>query len=588
MLRCGEEGYGMSATQLFLEYMLKASKYALILLSIAIIVRCIRSMLREQYEPETWAYIRTGDGRLPIHHWEVILGRSRSADVRVDKRGVSRVHAVLTRNDHGVWQIYDIFARSGVWVNGERVGDRGVRVNDKDVINLGGVNVRFQDIPMERREKLEEKRSAPGREVSPAVTLLELTIFQLCLLMQHAMFAKSEQLPTIALGFVSLIIMQWSCYNAMRVIGRSGFEVETLAFYLSTLGMSVAASSTPDDMYKQILLTLAGVILFLIGGWWLRSLDRTEAMRLPVAAGALMLLAINAVFSDVILGARNWLIIGGYSFQPSELVKVAYVYVGAATMEHLYREKNLYSFIAFSAMCVLALALIGDFGTALVFFVCFLIISYMRSGSIATVILAVSGAIIAGLLAVTARPYIGQRFSIWGHVWEDVYDRGYQQARAMSAAAAGGLFGKGGGAGWLKDIVAGNTDMVFAVICEEQGLIIALCMCMAVLTLTFFAIRSARNGRSSYYAIAACAAMSILLTQLALNVFGSLDILPFTGVTFPFVSRGGSSLLSCWMMMAFIKGADNRRDASFAVRPGERMQNAPPPEDELGEEEEEE
>ena len=508
--------------------------------------------------------------------------------MRVDKKGVSRVHAVLTRNDHGVWQIYDIFARSGVWVNGERVADRGIRVNNKDVINLGGVCVRFQEITPERREKLEEKRSIPGRGVSPAVTLLELTIFQLFLLMQHAIFAKPEQLPTIALGFLSLAIMQWSCYNAMRVIGRSGFEVETLAFYLSTLGMSVAASSTPDDMYKQILLTLAGVILFLIGGWWLRSLDRTEAMRLPIAAGALMLLAINAVFSDVILGARNWLIIGGYSFQPSELVKVGYVYVGAATLEHLFRERNLYSFIAFSAMCVLALALIGDFGTALVFFLCFLVISFMRSGSIATVILAISGAIIAGLLAVTARPYIGQRFSVWGHVWEDVYDKGYQQARAMSAAAAGGLFGKGGGAGWLKDIVAGNTDMVFAVICEEQGLIIALCMCLAVLTLAFFAIRSARTGRSSYYAIASCAAMSMLLTQVALNVFGSLDILPFTGVTFPFVSRGGSSLLSCWMMMAYIKGADNRREASFAVRPGERMRNAPPPEEVPEDEEEDE
>ena len=569
----------MSATQLFLEYMLKGSKYALILLSIAIIVRCIRSMLREHYEPETWAYIRTHEGRLPVNHWEVILGRAPSVDVRIDKKGVSRVHAVLTRNDHGVWTIYDIFARSGVWVNGERVADRGIRVVDKDVINLGGVSVRFQEITPERREKLEEKRSAPGLGVSPAVTLLELTVFQLFLLMQHAIFAKPEHLPAIALGFLSLMIMQWSCYNAMRVIGRSGFEVETLAFYLSTLGMSVAASSTPDDMYKQILLTLAGVILFLLSGWWLRSLDRTAAMRVPVAAAALMLLAINALFSDVILGARNWLIIGGFSFQPSELVKVCYVYVGAATLEHLFRERNLYSFIAFSAMCVLALALIGDFGTALVFFVCFLIISFMRSGSIATVVLAISGAIIAALLAVSARPYIGNRFSIWGHVWEDIYDKGYQQTRAMSAAAAGGLFGKGGGAGWLKDIIAGNTDMVFAVICEEQGLIIALCMCLAVLTLAFFAIRSARTGRSSYYAIASCAAMSMLLTQVALNVFGSLDILPFTGVTFPFVSRGGSSLLSCWMMMAFIKGADNRRDASFAVRPGERMQNAPPPEE---------
>ena len=110
--------------------------------------------------------------------------------------------------------------------------------------------------------------------------------------------------------------------------------------------------------------------------------------------------------------------------------------------------------------------------------------------------------------------------------------------------------------------------MVFAVICEEQGLIIGLIMVLAVLVLAFFAVRSARRGRSAYYSIASCAAMSMLLVQLALNVFGSLDLLPFTGVTFPFVSRGGTSLISCWMLMAFIKSSDTRRNASFAVRPG--------------------
>ncbi len=99
-------------------------------------------------------------------------------------------------------------------------------------------------------------------------------------------------------------------------------------------------------------------------------------------------------------------------------------------------------------------------------------------------------------------------------------------------------------------------------------------MVTAILTLAFFAVRSARQGRSAFYAISACATMSVLLTQLALNVFGSLDLLPFTGVTFPFVSRGGTSLLSCWMMMAFLKGADTRREASFAVRPGESMVSA--------------
>ena len=142
----------------------------------------------------------------------------------------------------------------------------------------------------------------------------------------------------------------------------------------------------------------------------------------------------------------------------------------------------------------------------------------------------------------------------------------------MSAAASGGLFGKGAGSGWLKDVFAANTDMVFAVVCEEQGLIIAVCMVLSVLTLAFFAVRSARHGRSAYYSIAACAAMSMLMVQMGLNVFGSLDILPFTGVTFPFVSRGGSSLLSCWMLLAFIKGADTRRDASFVVRPVRKIE----------------
>jgi cell division protein FtsW (lipid II flippase) len=108
-------------------------------------------------------------------------------------------------------------------------------------------------------------------------------------------------------------------------------------------------------------------------------------------------------------------------------------------------------------------------------------------------------------------------------------------------------------------------------------------MVLAVLTLALFAIRSARHGRTAYFAIASCGAMSMLMVQLALNVFGSLDILPFTGVTFPFVSRGGSSLLSCWMLMAFLKGADNRRDASFVVRPAEA--DLPPLDDEEEEDE---
>lgn len=551
------------------------SKYAMIALSLVIMIRCIRSMLSAGFEAETWATARFGRDSVPVTHWENLIGRARSADIRVDRGDVERIQAVLKRLDDGRWMIFDVFSRGGVRVNGEDVAAGGAEIESGDTIRVGGAAMRLQDIGAAKSSALDAQRTSAGKSVSPALTLFELTLFELLLLFQHLITASGTRTLSVALGFAVLILLEWFCYYAMRLIGRSGFEIETIAFYLTSLGMSVTASAAPQDMFKQTVLILISFVLFLLLGLWLRDLRRTERTRLLVAALAVALLGLNLATSDTLNGARSWLSVAGFSFQPSELVKVAYIYVGAATLDRLYRRRNLIVFIVFSAICVGALALIGDFGSALVFFICFLVISFLRSGSIATVFLAVSGAAMAGFLAVSIKPYIARRFATWGHVWEDVYGAGYQQTRALGAAAGGGLFGKGAGGGWLTEIVAADTDMVFAVICEEQGLIIALCMVLAVLTLSFFAVRTARRGRSAYYAIAACAAVSMLMAQMALNVFGSLDLLPFTGVTFPFVSRGGTSLLSCWMMMAFIKGADTRRGGSFVVRPVAELFSAP-------------
>ena len=548
------------------DYTLALSKYVLIIVSIALLLRCIRSLLSDRFEPEIWGYLTREGESYPLTHWENLIGRSLSADVRIVSPGVSRTHAVLRRGGNGRWRVYDLYSKGGVWIKKERAGEEGLTVESGSVINFGGEKLRFRAVTPEKREKLDAKRPVAGYGVSPAGTMFMLTLFQLTLLLQHALTPRQENLPAVALAFLALMALDWSCYFFMRFLNRSGFEIETLAFYLTSIGMSVAASSVPNDMLKQLLLTIAAVVLFALLGWWLRDLERTTSARSTVVMGSIALVFANILFSDAVLGARNWLTIGGLSIQPSELVKVGYIYVGASTLDRLFRRNNLSTFITFSAFCVGSLALIGDFGTALIFFVTFLVISYLRSGSFATVLLAVTGAAMAAFLAVSIRPYVARRFATWGHVWEDVYGAGFQQTRAMSAAAAGGLYGKGAGAGWLKDIVAANTDMVFAMVCEEQGLIIGVIMVIAMLVLALFAVRSARHGRSAYYSIAACAAMSMLLTQLAMNVFGSLDILPFTGVTFPFVSRGGTSLLSCWMLMAFIKSADNRRDASFAVR----------------------
>jgi cell division protein FtsW (lipid II flippase) len=397
------------------------------------------------------------------------------------------------------------------------------------------------------------------------VTLLILSLFQAFLTLEFTITAAQEYLFPICLAFFALMVTEWFCYLVTRSVRRTGFEPETLAFFLTTLGTAVCATATPEDMFRQTIFIILGVALYFFLGAWLRSLERVKSSRFIAAAAALGLLAVNVVFSEAVFGAKNWLSIAGVSFQPSELVKVLYIYTGAATLDRLFARRNLFVFIVFSAICVIALALIGDFGTAVIFFATFLVISFMRSGSFATVFLAVSGAAMAGFLVISVKPYIADRFSAWGHVWEDVWDKGYQQTHALSAAASGGLFGKGAGSGWLKDIFAAETDMVFGVVSEELGLIIAVLAMFAVIALALFAVRNAAQGRSTFYVIAGCAAVSLLMVQMGLNVFGSLDILPFTGVTFPFVSKGGTSLISCWMLLAFVKATDTRRDASFVV-----------------------
>ena len=103
-------------------------------------------------------------------------------------------------------------------------------------------------------------------------------------------------------------------------------------------------------------------------------------------------------------------------------------------------------------------------------------------------------------------------------------------------------------------------------LCEEWGLIIALLSVACIVTLAVFAVRCTKAGRSTFYTIAACAATSLLVFQSILNIFGSVDLLPLTGVTLPFVSHGGSSMISAWGLLAFLKAADTRQNASFAIK----------------------
>ncbi len=395
------------------------------------------------------------------------------------------------------------------------------------------------------------------KNVNLYIMLFIITLFQLICLFTLLVKAEDEYRFSIFISFALYILVEYAYFVGTRLIlKRRGFEVELIAFLLTSIGLSITASVYPEGIVKQFIAVVIGIAGFVVLQWFMRELKPCIALRIPVAVLALGLMAFALVFAKFTNGARNWLYIGGISVQPSELVKVAFVFVGAASLEKLQSNKSLTKFIVFAFACVGMLFLMYDFGTALIFFFTFVVISFMRSGDVRTILIVCTVALMGGLLILLFRPYVANRFQAFGHVWEYFDTSGYQQTRTMIYSASGGLFGVGLGNGHLRDIFAATEDLVFGVVCEEFGMIMAGAIILSYVALLVYSIRHAKYARSTFYAISACGASALMLFQAALNVFGVNDLLPLTGVTLPFVSRGGSSIICCWMLLAFIKAVD--------------------------------
>lgn len=507
---------------------------------------------------------------IPVLYWENSIGRSKRCDIHLDDNTVSREHAVLMRRDNG-WIITDTGSKSGVYVNSVKTDGR-TNIYLDDRVRIGSTT-----LTVKRAEEFEGTSSRSWffkqkgkRSITPKKLLFLITFFILLMSASACLTAENISVGVIDLmpftyGGIMIAVM-WVTYIVTAIaFKRVNFEIESLAFFLTSIGVLISVHQTERQAIVQIASACIGVILFEFLIKFLEVPDRVGKWTKWIYIASLGLLAVNLVFGSVQHGAANWINIGGISVQPSEIVKVGFIFVGAATLDQLQTRKNLFGFIVFSALCVGALAIMGDFGTALIFFATFLLISFMRSGDFKTLILAVSSAVFASTIVLRFKPYISERFKCWRHVFEEPYiwDTGYQQARTLIYCASGGLFGVGLGNGYLKNLFASESDLAFGLVCEELGLIMALTLAVSIGALVFYARAITTRSRSTFYSISACCAAGLLVIQLSLNIFGATDILPMTGVTFPFISAGGSSMISCWGLMAFIKAADER---TYAVK----------------------
>lgn len=402
-----------------------------------------------------------------------------------------------------------------------------------------------------------KKKQASEKKILWVVLMLFALIYQTGLAAQIIMKTEGSA-GKLSVVFFVFFLFEISYFVVFKILLGFSFELEMLAVFFSSISLLITASVYPDKALVQLISIILGVCFYTILLWFLRDIKRISFFRVPAAMAAIGLLAMTLVIGTEVNGAKNWIFIGDFSIQPSEIAKVFFVFVGAVTLEKLQSMRSLTKYIAFSACCVGLLFLMYDFGTALIFFFTFILISFMRSGDIKKIVMICSAALVGAVSIVIMKPYVANRFMTYRRIWENMDQGGYQQTRVWIYSVSGGFFGVGIGEGKLRNIFAATEDLVFGILCEELGILTAFIIALSFLILVLYTLKASKTSPSTFYVIAACAASGMLLFQAALNIFGVTDLLPLTGVPLPFISRGGSSMLGSWGLLALIKSIDLR------------------------------
>ena len=494
---------------------------------------------------------------LPLYDREVSLGRNKKCDIVLPFETISRLHAVIAYRNKG-FVIFDTFSKSGVTVNGEKINSKS-HIYDGDVIGMGGLEYTLKEA---KYKYVKDKSGLAGR-ASYGIILILLAVFNLFSMILN-LFPNGEFKGQIIVVYLGFIALQWIYFAFASFVMRiNNFELEMIGFMFASVGLAIVGSMYPDTVMKQFLAIVLGVIAYCALLMFMRFVSAVKTLRWMVAFCAVGLLAVTLAIAEPTNGAFSWLSVGGISIQPSELVKVAFIFAGAVTLEKLQSIRNLTMYIVFAAVCVGELFLMYDFGAALIFFFTFIVIAFMRSGDIRTLVLICMVAALGAGIILVFKPYVASRFSTYLHVWEYMDEGGFQQTRTLIYTASGGLFGLGLGKGELRNIFAAAEDLVFGVVCEEFGMIMGFLIPLTYCVITVWAVVNSGKAKSTFYSIVGVAASAMMLFQTMLNVFGVTDLLPLTGVTLPFVSKGGSSVVSCFCLLAFIKVIDTRTYASF-------------------------
>lgn len=341
-----------------------------------------------------------------------------------------------------------------------------------------------------------------------------------------------------------------------------------LAAMLNTAGMIMILRLSAGIAEKQLVWLLVGLAAFLLTVKALPNYKNLEDYKYVYIFAGLLLLASSIIFGTEIGGARSWIRFGIFNFQPSELVKIILVIFLASYLEEkkeVLKEgtttllgipvpsvQYVGPLLVMWGFSLVLLIFQNDLGTALIFFGTFLTMIFIATGRWSYII---SGTLLfslgAGMCYLFYR-HVQVRVAIWLNPWHDIDGKGYQIVQSLFAIGSGGFYGTGPGLGRPDLIPAVHTDFIYSAWSEEMGLVGAVALLLIYCLIIYRGYRIALAARSGFGSLLAAGLTSLLAVQTVIIIGGVTKLFPLTGVTLPFVSYGGSSLVSSYILIGLL------------------------------------
>lgn len=380
------------------------------------------------------------------------------------------------------------------------------------------------------------------------LTLLLHTVMSAILIMENKDIMYVGLWATEFAFYLIFIKVYQACYK-----GLSKLVLNNMMMCMM-VGFVILGRLASDYAVHQIILAAAAMVLCIFVPLIIEKFRILEKMGWYFAAIGIVFLMLVFVIGVEKYGSRNWISVGGIAIQPSEFVKILYVFFMASLLSQTTKFKHIVIISAVAAVHVVILVAEKDLGAALIYFVTYIFVLYVATTKVQYLGAGLAGGTLASIVAYHLFSHVRTRVQAWRDPWAEIRGGGYQVAQSLFAIGTGGFIGMGLGKGLPGSVPVVESDFVFSAISEELGGVFAICLIMVYLSSYIMFVNIAMKMKKQFYKLTAFGLSVVFIFQVFLCVGGVTKFIPSTGVTLPLISYGGSSIVTTIIIFSVIQG----------------------------------